>query len=111
MGAVPGDQLGLPGAARQRKTVGCERLEVRDVGPGNYGKYRVCFGGSSSSYMGIATGSSSWRPCKTRQLVTILAGFCHRRAPHTTSSLYEGLPLLSSSAFSSPSSHFSSGVN
>ena len=64
--AVPGDQLELPGATRQRKTgekpkenrrkeqlegtiekqfstislsaVGCERLEVRDVGPGNYGE-------------------------------------------------------------------------
>merc|ERR1712156_922462 len=61
----------------------------RDVGSGNTGLHWVNPCRRSSSYMGIAAGPSSRRPWKTRQLASILAGFCNRRALHTTHSLSE----------------------
>merc|ERR1712107_92050 len=76
---------GPPGHLAKRKAPDW----LRDVGSGNTGLHWVDPCRPSSSYVGIAAGPSSRRSRKTRQLAEILAGFCNRRALHTTHSLSE----------------------
>merc|ERR1712032_1549333 len=93
MGQCQGASWDCRGRHSEEKQAGCER--PRDVGPGNHGKHRVNPCEPSSSNLGFPAGPSSWRSDQAGKLVTILAGFCNRRAAHTASALHEAcVPLL-----------------